>query len=100
MSNAPFCNVTIATPKGDPAKQVGLQQIPQGAQLPQVIRIINNNFKKLSQSGNFIENRAQRVTTVTRIFDPNDSSVFVDVRQITALQFINPLTGQTVSWKQ
>lgn len=98
-SGAPFCNVAIATPKGDPQKPLGLQQIPRGANNQQIINIVNNNFNQLTK-GNFFEKRSARQTIITRVFDPQDPNTFVDVRQITALQFVNPITGQTIHWKQ
>lgn len=98
-SGAPFCNVSVATPKADPQKPLGLQQIPRGATNQQIINITNNNFNQLIK-GNFNENRNARQTIVTRIFDPQDPNTFVDVRQITSLEFVNPLTGQTITWRQ
>lgn len=98
-NGAPFCNISIATPKADPQKPVGLQQIPRGATNQQIINITNNNFNQLVK-GNYFENRALRQTVITRVFDPNDSSTFVDVKQITSLTFVNPVTGQRITWKQ
>lgn len=100
MATAPYCNVTIARPAADPKKPgTGLQTIPPGATPAQITRITNNNFYNLSR-GNFREDLTQRVTTITRIFDPNDSSIYVDVRQITAMEFVNAITGQTINWQQ
>jgi hypothetical protein len=99
MSSAPYCNVSVATPKADPQKPLGLQQIPRGATNEQIINITNNNFNQLIK-GNYFENKALRQTIVTRVFDPSDPNIWVDVRQITALHFVNPLTGQTIVWKQ
>lgn len=96
---APFCNVSIANPKADPQKPLGLQQIPRGANNNTITNIVNNNFNQLIK-GNFFENKALRQTVITRIFDPSDSSVFVDVRQITALHFVNNITGQVITWRQ
>lgn len=99
MANAPFCNVEIARPPGKPQSPTGLTPIPANASLQQAIRIINNNFNQLIK-GNFVENRAARQVTLTRIFDPADHNVFVDVRQITGVFFVNPLTGQTIVWQR
>lgn len=96
---APFCNVSIATPKADPQKPLGLRQIPPGANNTQIINIVNNNFNQLVK-GNFTERRDLRQTVVTRIFDPQDPNTFVDVRQITALHFVNGVTGQIITWQQ
>lgn len=100
MSNqAPVCNVSISTPVADPKKPLGLQQIPRGSSNQQIINIVNNNFNQLIK-GNFQENRTLRRSVVTRIFDPSDNTAFVDVEQITHIQFLNPLTGQTITWSQ
>lgn len=97
MASAPFCNVEIAKPQGKPQSPVGIRPIPPGTPLPQALTIINNNFNQLIK-GNFTE--IHRASTITRIFDPQDSSVYVDVRQITGVQFANPLTGQTITWQR
>lgn len=98
MASAPYCNVSIARPGGDPQKPGGIQQIPPGATLQQVTNIVNNNFRNI-QSGKYVEDRALRQTTLTRIFDPSDSSVYVDVEQITGMFFVNDTTGQVMSWR-
>lgn len=100
MANAPYCNVSIATPAGDPKKPgSGIQAIPNGATIQQIIRIINNNFQTLA-TGNSKEFLPARQVTITRIFDPSDSNVYVDVRQITGMTFVNQNTGQTITWAQ
>lgn len=96
---APFCNIAIATPPADPKAPLGLQQIPKGANLQQITNIVNNNFNQLAK-GNYVENRRLRQTTITRIFDPSNHATFVDVKQITALTFVNPITGQHITWSQ
>lgn len=99
MANAPFCNVEIAKPTATPHSPKGLQPIPPNATLQQVIHIVNNNFNQLIK-GNYTEDRAARQSVITRIYDPADHSVYVDVRQITGVLFVNPLTGQTVTWRR
>lgn len=100
MSNqAPYCNVTIAQPPADPSSAKGLQRIPPGATIHQITNIVNQNFFNLVR-GNFNENRGARQTVLTRIYDPSDHNVYVDVRQITGLQFINSFTGQTINWSR
>lgn len=100
MATAPYCNVSIARPGGDPKKPGGgIQQIPPGATLQQITNIVNNNFRNM-QGGHYTEDRSLRQTTITRIFDPSDSSVYVDVEQITGMFFVNDLTGQIMSWRQ
>jgi len=51
--------------------------------------------------GNFAEVTASRVVTTTRIYDPNDPTqqTYVDVAQITGLQFANK-AGQVINWSQ
>ena len=39
-------------------------------------------------------------TKTIRVTDPNDSSVFVDVEQITGLTMYDPVTKQTWEWHQ
>ena len=50
---------------------------------------------------NFTEVPNSRQTTTTRIYDPNDptNQTYVDVKQITVLNFANK-TGQTIVWSQ
>ena len=51
--------------------------------------------------GNFEEVPTGRITTTTRIYDLNDPTqqTYIDVEQITGLQFANK-TGQTIVWNQ
>lgn len=99
MANAPYCNVKIATPAAKPASPKGIQSIPASATQQQMVNIINNNFQNLLL-GNYVENRAARQTQIVRVFDPNDSSSYVDVRQVVAVQFVNQTTGQVINWKR
>lgn len=55
----------------------------------------SNTDKK---SSNFIE--VSRKTTKTKITDPNDPSVFVEVEQITGLTLKQKSTGETWTWTQ
>ena len=77
----------------------GLDTTPPVVTSQQIINITNNNFNQLIK-GNYVEDKALRQTVVTRIFDPQDPNTFVDVRQITALTFVNSLTGQRITWGQ
>lgn len=98
MADAPFCNIEVPRKTPRPTSPAGLQTIPPNSTtLPQAIHIINNNFNQLIK-GNYVEARGERRSVITRIFDPTDSSVWVDVRQITHVLFVNHLTGQTVTW--
>ena len=51
---------------------------------------------------NFAEVPTARRTTTTRIYDPNDPTkqTYIDVEQITGLQFANSKTGQRINWSQ
>ena len=51
--------------------------------------------------GNFSELPERRVTTTTRIYDPNDPTqeTYIDVKQITGLAFANR-SGQLIQWTQ
>ena len=94
MADAPFCNVKLVAEPGNP-QPAKFQRIPQGASNTQIINIVNNNFKLLS--GPFVENG--RASEVVRIYNPNDNSQFVDVRQIVGLRFVNPY-GQTLVFRR
>jgi hypothetical protein len=50
--------------------------------------------------GSFQEVVPSRVTHTTRIYDPNNHAVYVDVKQITGLTFQDKLTGASWSWSQ
>lgn len=99
MASAPFCNVEIAKPAGKPQSPVGIRPIPPGTKPDAAWTIINNNFNQLLK-GNFTENRALRQTTITRVYDPRDTSIFLTVRQVTGVVWSNSLTGQTISWNR
>jgi hypothetical protein len=49
---------------------------------------------------NFQENKSKRVVQTVRVYNPNDKTQFVDVKQITGLTFENRLTKQTITWAQ
>lgn len=97
MATAPFCNVEVALPPGKPASPKGFVTIPPNVTQSQMITMINNNFNQLIK-GNYVENRNARQTQIVRIFDPQNSGSFVDVRQIVAVQFVNTTTGQVINW--
>lgn len=99
MATVPYCNVTVATPPARPRSPRGIQTIPPSANLQQIINTVNYNFNQLIK-GNYVENRPARQTQIVRIFDPSDRNVWVDVRQITAVQFVNELTGQVINWRR
>ena len=120
---APVCNIN---PKNPPPQSLAptLPSIPIAIDLPSVIAAVNNirqwiiQYTNQGQGGgggpnnqnqgggggnlsNFTEVPNSRQTTTTRIYDPNDPTkqTYVDVKQITALDFANK-AGQTVKWKQ
>lgn len=97
MATAPYCNVEVATPNANPGSPKGIARIPPGANLQQVINIINNNFQHV-QLGQYVENKAARRSKIVRIFDPADHNVYVDVNQIVGVQFVNSTTGQIINW--
>ncbi len=51
MAAAPFCDLTVPIPPGNPTKPKGFQTIPPGATPAQMIRIINYNFNLLAPGG-------------------------------------------------
>lgn len=99
MTTAPYCNVDVALPQGDPRSPTGVTRIPPNATNQQLINLINNNFALLMK-GNFVEDRTQRVTVVERIYDSAGGGAYMDFAVIKSLHLTNPLTGQTVVWKR
>lgn len=126
MSNAPVCNINVQPPTSEPT-QPQLPAIPVATDLASALNAINtmrriiqtitnqnsNNagFRttsfKTNQSGqkknsNFQEVAIRRTTKTTKIYQNNDPStgVYVEVKQITGLTFVNKATGQEVVWSQ
>lgn len=102
MSNPPVCNVqgTVVFPD---QKINNFQAIPKAVDLPsalKAIQAITNNFYTLSKSGNFVEQRQFRTFETVRVFNPDDTSQWVDVQQITGLVFQDPVTGRRLVWRQ
>lgn len=54
--------------------------------------------QKPTKANSFTE--IHRQTKTTRIFDPNDKTVFVDVEQVTSLTLQDKTTQQTLTWNQ
>ena len=94
-----YCNVKLAQEKATPAKATTFQRLSAGATTQQIINTVNYNFNLLSK-GNYVENRGDRTTEIVRIYNPDDSSQYVDVKQITGLNFVNPYTGQTLTFRR
>lgn len=102
MSNAPVCNVQGVVKEPD-QKLNPFQPIPKATDLPSALRAIQaitNNFYTLSRSGNFVEQRNLRTFETVRVFNPDDTNMWVDVLQITGITFIDPVTGRTLTWRQ
>lgn len=104
MSNGtpPVCNVQGVVKLPDQAL-AKFQPIPKATDLPsalKAIQAITNNFYTLARAGNFIENRSLRTYQTVRVFNPEDTSQWVDVLQITGLTFVDPVTGRTLVWRQ
>ncbi len=110
-SVAPVCNISISTPPGQPIKTTALQTIPTNATTQQIINVMNNNIRTLNQQilnlqtlvnnggTNFREDITLRRTIRTRIFDPTDHDVYVDVDQVTGITWVNA-EGQRITWSQ
>ncbi len=103
MVDTPFCNVTVATPPGDPHSAVGFRSIPPNSTLAQAIQIINNNFYNLKPqpSGNWIEQ--SRVVTRVRVPVTGLAGAivgFADVDQVSRLVMQDPITGASWVWNR
>lgn len=123
--NAPVCNVQGVVQ--EPNQQVSaFQPIPKATDLASALAAINamannlnnlfkqgafsgggvhdlstNNKKKPAKpAGNYREDPARRVSKTVRVFNPQDSSQYVDVKQIVRLTFVDPVTGRTITWSQ
>lgn len=126
MSNAPVCHINPPIPGAEPT-QPPLPAIPIATDLQSALAAINtmrmiiqtmnnqnqnNNNKPFSgfrtndsgqkKNSNFQEVTSKRTTTTKKIYQNNDPStgVFVEVKQITGLTFLNPVSKQEISWKQ
>ena len=119
MSDAPVCNINPPAPTAEPQVS-SLPAIPVATDLASALRAINtisqiiqamtnqnsdNSFPQkpiisTKKDANFHEVVARRIIKKMKITDPNDSSVFVEVKQITGLTFLNKVTGQAINWKQ
>ncbi len=110
MSSAPVCNIPVNIPINQPDPRL-LPAIPLAHDLSSAIAAINamrqwlmwmmnqrpHNNKTPQASlneGNFVE--SNRTTQVVRIYNPNDSSQWVDVEEITGLTMTDKKSGQ--SW--
>lgn len=113
---APVCNINPKNPI-PASKAPGLPSIPIATDLPSLIAAVNALRQLLLQllgqipassntitvkPSNFIEAPNSRVTVQNTIYDPNDptNETYVTVNQITHLEFIDPISGQTIVWSQ
>lgn len=108
-------------PLANPGRPQGFQNIPAGAPLPQIIRILNYNFNLLApqygfngargapgrnaNEGNWTEVAAERVTQKVRVFhmDPDgtiDRSQFIDFKRINRVVMEDKSTGATWVWNR
>lgn len=107
---------TLSAPQGPSV----LQAVPTAVDLPSALHAINalaQNFALLNASVSSSTSSGSSSTTASaaaksgftvvsqktqtiRITDPNDSTVYVDVEQITALTLYDPITNQTWTWTQ
>ena len=80
--------------------QILTSQYP-GNQFNQGDTLVGGASKKDSASnGDFTEMKDRRQTKETRIYDPNDKEVFVDVKQITGLTFFDKVSKHFVKWER
>lgn len=116
MSTAPICYINPPPPSAEPVKPT-IPAIPVATDLASAIKAINTLTQIVQQitnqvgsssggggasvkTANFSEDKSKRTTIITRVFNPTDKTQFVDVKQITGLTFHNPVTKQTITWKQ
>ena len=110
----------VTAPPGTTAQPTGtltIPNIPTATDLPSAlvaINVIGQAIALLAQNvtagsgntqaaasstgGTFVQ--TDQVTQTVTLTDPNDSTVQVEVTQITGLTMRNPVTGETWVWKQ
>lgn len=79
-----------------PAAQPMSRAVPIATDLPSAIRAINQLIIMM-ETPKWQE--IHRVVTPVRIFNPNDSSQWVDVERIASLTFQDQTTGGLWNWK-
>jgi len=113
---APVCNVS---PKIPPAlgQVPALPAIPTATDPASTMAAVNairnwiiqflgpsggGSLVSSGPSGDFVEVTKARITTPTRIYDPNDPTkqTYIDVNQITGMKFQNAKTKQSIVWSQ
>lgn len=121
----PVCNV--AGPVLFPSqKQSPFQPMPavnpnDPQSIVRALQVINNNFNILYRLGNFRDpndpdnktsfgikaqsevgnfTETSRTKQTKRVYNPQDKEQYVDVEEITGLEFKDSKGGRTITWKQ
>lgn len=113
--SAPVCNINPANPPPQ-SKAPQLPSIPLATTDPLSLQNTVNQIRQwIIQYSNQISSTATpkpppvanfvvtgQNTVTTRIYANNDpsSGIYIDVDQIVGVNWENPVTGQTISWKQ
>jgi len=127
MSNdAPVCNVKGVVQEPNQSVTSDFQAIPKATDLASALAAIQalaNNMNNLFRRGNFVQShvggisgfstkkaaaapgnyievQARRVYKTVRVYNPQDATQYVDVKQIVGLTFVDPVTRRTIVWKQ
>lgn len=118
MSNAPVCNIDAPTPPGSgitsPLVSVPIANGSNNTYVINAIRqaiqnIYNQNRSQSSGGGGgggggksalgeFKQTSFQ--TKVVRVYNPDDDTQWVDVRQVTSVTWKNSTTGQSITYNQ
>jgi hypothetical protein len=117
-NNAPVCNIDAPTPVGSgiTSKLVSIP-VANGVNnttvinaLRQAIQNIYNNQQSQnnrnssgggggqSALGKFVQTSIQ--TKVVRVYNPDDNTQWVDVKQVTSVTWQNSTTGQSITYVQ
>lgn len=118
---APICYINPPPPTAEPVTPT-IPAIPVATNLASAIQAVNilrqiiqtqgnqipgggtggggSSTHKKKNDANFVEIKAKRISTTTRVFNPQNRSQYVDVKQITSLTFIDPISKQEITWQQ
>lgn len=112
VSNAPVCNINAPLPSAQP-QVPRLPTIPVATDLPSALAAINAMRQTIQAMTNQFgfgpmgavktqavlkELVSKRTTETVRVENPQDSSQFVDVKQINHLEFQDSSSGQRLVW--
>lgn len=117
MATPTVCHIPGLTPPQQPTGPAFLP-VPEAHDLPSLIQAVNairQNLQRLQnqntplgkggQSKNtptkpnrWTEDPGSRVTTKVRVTNPNDSTQFVDVEQVTSIGMKDGITGDMWKW--